>query len=73
MLPDLTTLPSDEQARATGTGDSFAADSPVKATRPVHDKKNGACHGAVLSTIPGNSPHLGAKQNRLAGIEKGGY
>ena len=69
MLPDLIALPNSEQARATGTDDTVATDQSKKTTYPVRDMKSGALYGARKDTNQQNSAQLGAKQNRVPGVE----
>jgi hypothetical protein len=68
MLPDLTTRPSDEQTRATGTDDGVVSDQQGYPARRIHAPENGALYGALYGALCGTNPEfsaqLGANKNR---------
>ena len=69
MLPDLTARPSDEQARATGTDDAVVIGQQPNPTPRIHSAESGALRGALCGTNRQISAQVGAKQNRVDGIE----
>ena len=69
MMPDLTAKPSDEQAKATGTDDAIVTGQQPNPTHRIYSPESGARFGALLGTNQQNSPQLGAKRNRIDGIE----
>ena len=69
MLPDLTTGPTDEQARATGTDNGVVTDVQSYPTHRIHSLESGARFGALLHTNPQISAQVGANKNRVDGGE----
>ncbi len=69
LLPDLTIKPNNEQARATGTDNAVVTGQQVTQTHRIHLPESGARFGALCGTVPQDSVHVGAKENRVDGGE----
>jgi len=73
MLPDLTTRPSDEQARATGTDNTLVTEQPSYPTHRIHTSESGARLGALCGTNRQASLEVGANKNRVPAVENAAF